>query len=83
MYCRNCGEKITERDKFCAQCGTRQKAIITPDVMTPKDVIEATGLSQAEVYRLFNSRNFPSTHIGHKHVIPRGKFLQWMGERVS
>ena len=23
MYCRNCGNKIVEGDKFCSECGTK------------------------------------------------------------
>jgi len=80
MFCPQCGNQTADRDNFCSSCGKRQGNRITPDLMTPKDVQEATGLSQGEVYRLFNSRKFPSTRIGGKHVIPRGKFLQWMGE---
>lgn len=80
MFCTQCSEQVAERDNFCKACGKRQGNRITPDVLTPRDVQESTGLSQGEVYRLFNSRVFPSTKIGHKHVITRGKFLQWMGE---
>ena len=83
MFCPQCGEKVGDRDNFCRNCGKRQGVHITPDVMTPKDVIEATGLSQSEVYRLFNSTGFPSTKLGGKHIIPKGRFLQWMGETAK
>lgn len=29
MYCRNCGNQITELDSFCPKCGTRAVKIIT------------------------------------------------------
>ena len=83
MFCPECGEQVGDRDNFCRSCGRRQGVRAIPDVLTPKDVVEATGLSQGEVYRLFNSRTFPSTRINKKHIITRGKFLQWMGERTT
>ena len=57
-----------------------------PMLLTPQDVREALGLSEKQinqVYRLFRSKKFPSERIGNKHVIPRGRFLSWLGENDS
>lgn len=83
MFCPHCGTTVTSGDIYCRTCGKRISQRVLPEILTPKDVIEATGLSQGEVYRLFNSRTFPSTKIGGKHVIPRGRFLKWMGETAT
>jgi len=80
MFCRQCGAQTAERDKFCRECGHRQKEIIGPELMTPKDVAEAAGISIGQAYRLFKSKTFPSSQVGGKLVIPRARFASWMGE---
>lgn len=57
-----------------------------PMLLTPKDVQKALNISDNQinqVYRLFRSKKFPSEKIGSKHVIPRGRFLTWMGENQN
>ena len=32
MYCRNCGEKLEKKDKFCRKCGSpKEKEIIVEE----------------------------------------------------
>lgn len=50
-----------------------------PMMLTPKDVAEILNLPQGQVYRLFNSKAFPSIKINNKHVIPKPRFLTWLG----
>lgn len=54
-----------------------------PMVLTPRDVLKAFGWPKCQmnqVYRLFRSKKFPSERVGNKHIIPRGRFLAWLGE---
>jgi hypothetical protein len=54
-----------------------------PMILTPKDVLVALGLPDNQinqVYRLFRSKKFPSERIGGKHIIPKPRFLAWLGE---
>ena len=53
-----------------------------PIILTPKDVQAILGLGDAQlnqVYRLFNSKKFPSEKIGNKHIIPKARFINWLG----
>ena len=55
-----------------------------PPILTPKDVQIALGMPDSQinqVYRLFKSKKFPSEKIGSKYIIPRGRFLNWLGEK--
>ncbi|MFA5385883.1 MAG: helix-turn-helix domain-containing protein [Eubacteriales bacterium] len=54
-----------------------------PLILTPKDVQIALGLPDNQinqVYRLFKSKKFPSEKIGGKYIIPKPRFLTWLGE---
>jgi len=51
-----------------------------PVVLTPRDVKEILGWHIDQVYRLFRSKKFPSERIGGKHIIPKPRFLAWLGE---
>jgi hypothetical protein len=53
-----------------------------PLVLTPRDVLEAFGWPECrmnQVYRLFRSKKFPSERVGNKHIIPKPRFLAWLG----
>lgn len=50
-----------------------------PMLLTPKDVSEVLQLPPGQIYRLFNSRIFPSIKINGKHMITKPKFLRWLG----
>lgn len=50
-----------------------------PMILTPKDVSDVLGITQGQVYRLFNSKKFPSEKVQSKHFIPKPRFLQWLG----
>jgi hypothetical protein len=54
-----------------------------PMILTPKDVQLVLGVPDSQinqVYRLFKSKKFPSERIGGKHIIPKPRFLSWLGE---
>jgi len=51
-----------------------------PMILAPKDVQEFLGWHIDRVYRLFKSKKFPSERIGGKHIIPKPRFLSWLGE---
>ena len=50
-----------------------------PMILTPKDVSEALNLPINQVYRLFKSKKFPSERVSGKHIIPKPRFLIWLG----
>ncbi len=51
-----------------------------PPVLTPKHVQEILGWRKDQVYNLFRSKKFPSERIGSKYIIPKARFLDWLGE---
>lgn len=51
-----------------------------PMILTPKDVQTILGVSKDQVYRLFKSKSFPSEKVDGKHIIPKFRFLNWMGK---
>lgn len=54
-----------------------------PLILTPKDVQNILNWSKDKVYRLFRSKSFPSEKIDGKYIIPRPRFLKWLGENVE
>ncbi len=53
-----------------------------PMLLSPKDVRKALNLENNQinqVYRLFNSKAFPSIRQNGKHTITKYKFLSWLG----
>ena len=54
-----------------------------PVVLYPKHVQEILGWPKDQVYNLFRSRKFPSEKVGSKHIIPKGRFLEWLGEKAT
>lgn len=54
-----------------------------PMLLTPKEVSEALNLPLNQTYRLFKSKKFPSERINGKHVIPRPRLLNWLGENSN
>lgn len=50
-----------------------------PMVLTPKDVQSTLNWSKDQVYRLFRSKSFPSEKINGKYIIPKPRFLKWLG----
>jgi predicted DNA-binding transcriptional regulator AlpA len=51
-----------------------------PMILAPKDVQNILGWRKDQVYRLFKSKKFPSEKIGGKYIIPKPRFLAWLGE---
>ena len=54
-----------------------------PQVLCPKHVQEILGLPKDQVYNLFRSKNFPSERIKSKHIIPKPRFLDWLGVKTD
>ena len=50
-----------------------------PMILTPKDVGEILNLPQGQAYRLFCSKRFPSEKVNGKHIIPKPRFIRWLG----
>jgi excisionase family DNA binding protein len=50
-----------------------------PLTLTAQDVAKVLGLSINQTYRLFRSKDFPSLKVGAKYLIPKPRFLQWLG----
>lgn len=51
-----------------------------PIILKPKDVRDILGWRINDVYKLFRSKNFPSEKIGERYIIPKPRFLNWLGE---
>lgn len=43
-YCRNCGARVNDTDKFCAKCGTQRT--VTSQVQTSRNTVNANALKQ-------------------------------------
>jgi hypothetical protein len=54
-----------------------------PMVLKPKDVQKILGWRINDVYKLFRSKKFPSEKIGERYIIPKPRFLNWLGETDS
>lgn len=54
-----------------------------PMLLTPRDVMNYLGITQDQTYRLFASKRFPSEKIKGKHIIPKPRFLTWLGVEVK
>lgn len=54
-----------------------------PLILYPKHVQEILGWSKDQVYNLFRSKQFPSEKIGSKYIIPKDRFLLWLGKDIS
>ncbi|MDP4267026.1 MAG: DNA-binding protein [Bacteroidota bacterium] len=53
-----------------------------PMILTPKDVQHILGLNDKQkdqVYNLFNTKSFPSEKVKGKYIIPKPRFLNWLG----
>jgi hypothetical protein len=50
-----------------------------PMILTPKDVQGILSWPKDQVYNLFRSKKFPSEKISGKHIIPKPRFLKWLG----
>ena len=50
-----------------------------PVILTPKDVQDIFSWSKDKVYRLFRSRSFPSEKVNGKYIIPKPRFINWLG----
>jgi hypothetical protein len=50
-----------------------------PMLLTPKDVSQHLDISLDQSYRLFKSRKFPSEKVNGKYIIPKYRYLSWLG----
>lgn len=50
-----------------------------PMVMKPKDVQAVLGLRLNDTYKLFRSKKFPAEKVGGRYIIPKPRFLHWLG----
>jgi len=50
-----------------------------PMILKPKDVQKILGWQINDVYKLFRSKKFPSEKIGGRYIIPKPRFLNWLG----
>lgn len=54
-----------------------------PPVLYPKHVQKILCWPKDQVYNLFRSEGFPSERVGSKHIIPKYRFLNWLGKDES
>lgn len=50
-----------------------------PMILTPKDISLILGISLDRTYRLFRSKKFPGERVNGKYIIPKPRFLSWLG----
>lgn len=50
-----------------------------PIVLKPKDVQKVLGWRLNDVYKLFRSKKFPAEKMGQRYIIPRPRFINWLG----
>ena len=51
-----------------------------PELLKPADVRRVLGISNDRVYRLFHSRDFPTTSLGGTSMcVPKAAFMRWLG----
>lgn len=50
-----------------------------PVILKPKDVQSVLGWRLNDVYKLFRSKRFPSEKVGGRYIIPKPRFLKWLG----
>ena len=51
-------------------------------VLNVDEVAEILGVSKAAVYKLCNTKEFPSIKIGKRYLIPRERFIAWINEQA-
>lgn len=49
MYCRRCGNKLSDADKFCPKCGM---SVQEPDLSTDNAMIQSKGLTHTNSYSI-------------------------------
>ena len=54
-----------------------------PMILKPKDVQIILGWRINDVYKLFRSKKFPSEKLGGRYIIPKPRFLNWLGETTA
>ena len=47
------------------------------------DLSAVLGISRAGAYTLMRSKGFPTIFIGHRMIVPRQKFIEWMDAQIS
>lgn len=50
-----------------------------PMILTVKDVGAVLNLPKNQAYRLFRSKKFPCERVNGKYIIPKPRFLHWLG----
>lgn len=50
-----------------------------PMILTPKDVSKVLNISLQKTYMLFHSNKFPSEKLKGRYIIPKPRFLKWLG----
>ena len=54
-----------------------------PLTLTAPEVGEVLGISRASAYELVRSKGFPHMKIGTRILVPRDKFLAWIGQQTE
>lgn len=50
-----------------------------PMILSPSEVQMILNIPINQVYRLFLSKSFPSEKVKGKHIIPKPRFIRWLG----
>ena len=50
-----------------------------PMILSPNEVQKILDIPINQVYRLFLSKSFPSERVNGKHIIPKPRFIRWLG----
>lgn len=59
------------------------KENINPILLTPIQAKNILGVGRNEIYRLCNTKGFPSFKIGQKHYINKDKLQEWADKQCK
>ena len=54
-----------------------------PLMLSVPEVAAVLGISRAGAYELVKGKEFPALKIGSRIVVPKEKFIEWVGEKTS
>lgn len=53
-----------------------------PLFLNAKMIAGVLGVSDCSAYELMREDGFPSMRIGHRYVVPKDKFIQWVEQQT-
>lgn len=54
-----------------------------PLFLNAEQLADALGVSASVAYALLHDKEFPTLKVGMRYVVPKDKFLAWIGEHTT